>query len=218
MYLNTRAAHLNRLEDLREQDKIALTGIKVSIPAIIMQMYAAGRYGADEATRFDPYTVSMTHPDGVIAMTAASSDITAHFTSPPFHQRERQAPGVRTIMNSYDVTGGTTTFTMMSTTRAFHDGNPKVVAAVLAALEEAMAMIEADRLAAADVLVAARGDAGLSREELAELLADPEIEFTTTPQNTMPYAEFMHSIGSIDNRPESWRDLFFPLIHDRPGS
>ena len=83
---------------------------------------------------------------------------------------------------------------------------------------EAMEMIEADRFAAADVLIAARGDAGLSRDELAALLADPEIEFTTTPANTMRYAEFMHSIGSIDTEPDSWQALFFPEIHDLPGS
>jgi NitT/TauT family transport system substrate-binding protein len=114
--------------------------------------------------------------------------------------------------------GGTTTFTMMSTTSAYRDAHPEAVAAVLAALEEAMAMIEADRLAAADILIAARGDAGLSREELAELLADPEIQFTTTPANTMRYAEFMHSIGSIENLPSSWQDLFFSGIHGAPGS
>ena len=218
MYLNTRSPRLESIDDITDGDKIALTAIKVSIPAIIMQMYAAGRYGADDATHFDPFTVSMTHPDGVIAMLAEASDITAHFTSPPFHQRERQDPRIRTIMNSYDVTGGTTTFTMLSTTRAYRETNPNAYAAVLAALDEAMQMIEADRLAAADILIAARGDAGLSREEIAELLADPDIRFTTTPSNVMPYAEFMHSIGSIENLPASWRDLFFAEIHDAPGS
>jgi NitT/TauT family transport system substrate-binding protein len=218
MYLNTRAPHLKTLDDVGDGDKIAVTAIKVSIPAIIMQMYAAEHYGADQATRFDRYTVSMTHPDGVIAMLAETSDITAHYTSPPFHQRERRDPSIRTIMNSNDVMGGATTFTMMSTTRAYRDANPKAYAAVLAALEEAMQMIDADPLAAADVLIAAHGDAGLSRDEIAALLADPDIEFTTTPQNTMRYAEFMHSIGSIENLPASWRDLFFPEIHDAPGS
>jgi len=218
MYLNTRAEHLRTIDDIRQGDRIALTAIKVSIPAIVMQMYAAERYGPDQATRFDPFTVSMTHPDGVIAMTAGTSDITAHFTSPRFHQRERRDPAIRTIMNSNDVTGGSTTFTMMSTTSAWREANPQVYGAVLAALDEAMQMIEADRLAAADVLIAARGDAGLGREEIAALLADPEIVFTTTPGNTMRYADFMFSIGSIGNRPASWRDLFFPEIHDRPGS
>ena len=218
MYLNAREAHLDSIDDIAGDDKIAVTAIKVSIPAIIMQMYAAERYGAEEATRFDPYTVSMTHPDGVIAMTAGSSDIAAHYTSPPFHQREQRDPNIRTIQNSNEVMGGATTFTMMSTTNAYRESNPEVVAAVIGALEQAMMMIREDRLGAADILIAARGNAGLTRDELAELLADPDIEFTTTPQNTMRYATFMHSIGSIENLPESWRDLFFVEIHDSPGS
>lgn len=218
MYLNARAPHLNAIDDLRDGDRIAVTAIKVSIPAIVMQMYAADRYGADQATRFDRFTVSMTHPDGVISMLAESGDIAAHFTSPPFHQRERDNPAVRTILNSNAVTGGETTFTMLSTTAAWREANPEAYEAVLAALEEAIALIDADHLAAADALIAARGDAGLSRDALAELLADPDIVFTTVPANTLRYAEFMHSIGSIANRPASWRELFFPEIHDRPGS
>jgi len=218
MYLNTRLERLRSIDDLREQDKIALTGIKVSIPAIIMQMYAADEYGQDEAFRFDRYTVGMTHPDGVVAMLSGSADISGHFTSPPFHQRERQDPSIRTIMNSYDVMGGTTTFTVMSTTAKFHDENPLVYRAVLDALEEAIDMIEADPSAAADVLIATDEDAGLSRDELIALLRDPEIEFSTTPRNVLKYAEFMHSIGSISNLPESWQELFFPEIHAASGS
>jgi NitT/TauT family transport system substrate-binding protein len=218
MYLNAREPRIQSIDDITGSDKIAVTAIKVSIPAIIMQMYAADRYGPQDATRFDRYTVSMTHPDGVISMLAASSDIAAHYTSPPFHQRERRDPNVRTIMNSYDVMGGATTFTMMSTTARYRESNPDAYAAVLAALGEAMRMIEADRAAAADILIASRGDAGLSREELAELLADPDIQFTTTPSNTMRYADFMHSIGSIETLPASWRDLFFPEIHAAAGS
>jgi NitT/TauT family transport system substrate-binding protein len=218
MYLNARAPHLNSLGDLRDGDKIAVTAIKVSIPAIVMQMYASERYGAGEATRFDPYTVAMTHPDGVISMLAETSDISAHFTSPPFHQRERQNRGVRTILNTDEVMGGAATFTMLSTTGAWRDANPIPYAAVLAALEESISLIEADPLAAADALIAARDDAGLTRDELAVILADPDIRFTTVPENTMRYAEFMHSIGSIEHRPTSWRDLFFPEVHALPGS
>src|SRR5687767_13254026 len=68
MYLNTRAAHLKALDDIRDGDKIAVTGVKVSIPSIVMQMYARQKYGEAEVTRFDRYTVTMSHPDGVIAL------------------------------------------------------------------------------------------------------------------------------------------------------
>lgn len=218
MYLNTNAEHLSSLEDLRESDKIAVTAIKVSIPAIVMQMYAAENYGPSEATRFDRYTVTMTHPDGVVAMLSGASEINAHFTSPPFHHRERQNPAIRTIMSTDDVMGGATTFTMLSTTTRFHTEKPAVYAAVLAALEEANALIRADHATAARVLLEADGGGGFSAAELVEVLDDPDIAFTTTPQNIMRYARFMESIGSIGSAPASWREFFFPEIHAAPGS
>ena len=218
MYLNTHAEHLDSLEDLRDTDRIAVTAIKVSIPALVMQMYALEQHGLDEVERFDRYTVTMTHPDGVVAMLSESSEIDAHFTSPPFHHREIAAPGIRTIMTTDDVLGEATTFTMLSTTAAFHDSRPEVYAAVLAALEEAQAMIVADPDTAAEVLVASGEGGGFSAQEISAVLEDPDISFSSTPRNTQRYADFMHRVGTISNAPASWRDLFFPEIHGAEGS
>ena len=82
-------------------------------------MYAAQKYGAAEAFRFDRYTVTMTHPDALIALTSGSGQIDAHFTSPPFHQREIGDPKVHTVLSSDDIMGGSTTFTMLSIFVAF---------------------------------------------------------------------------------------------------
>ncbi len=217
MYLNTNVQHLKKLDDITDQDKIAVTSIKVSIPAIIMQMYAQQKYGPAQATRFDKFTVSMAHSDAVVALLSGSAGITAHFSSPPFHQRERKDPRIRTILNSDDVMGGSTTFTMISTTSKFRQENPQIFAAVLKALEEANRMIVADKNMAADLLVTSEGG-GLTREEIVEVLNDPHIKFTTTPEHVMKYAEFMAASGSIRNRPGSWKDLFFSEIHGVPGS
>jgi NitT/TauT family transport system substrate-binding protein len=218
MYLNTRSGHLRTLDDLRESDKIAVTAIKVSIPAIIMQMYAREKYGAAETARFDRYTVTLTHPDGVVALLSGANSINAHFTSPPFHQRERKDPRVRTIMTSDDVMGGSTTFTMLSTTSRFREQNPTVYGAVLKALEEANGLIVSDRKAAAELLLSSTGESGFSLDEILEVINDPSVKFTTTPENVAKYAGFMHDAGSIKTRPASWKELFFPDIHAAPGS
>jgi NitT/TauT family transport system substrate-binding protein len=218
MYLNTTAQHLESLDDLTEQDKIAVTAVKVSIPSINMQMYAAERYGPAEAFRFDRYTVTMTHPDAVIALLSGSSQVNAHFTSPPFHQREIKDPRIRTVLDTNAIMGGSTTFTMLSTTARFRERNPLAYAAVVAALNEANEMIRSDPQSAAEMLYAAEATAGFSIDELVEVLRDPDIKFTTTPENLEKYAEFMHEIGSIRNLPASWRDMFFPEVHGAPGS
>ena len=218
MYLNTNATHLRTVDDLREGDKIAVTAIKVSIPALVMQMYAAAKYGADQATRFDRYTVSMTHADAVVGLLSGATGISAHFASPPFHQRERRDAKIRTIMNSDEVMGGSTTFTMLSTTKKFRESNPQIYNAVLHALEEATARIASEPRDAAGILLASTPDSGFTVDETIAMLTDPAVKFTTTPENVSKYADFMHQIGSIKHRPASWKDVFFPEIHSAPGS
>lgn len=219
MYLNTRSGHLKKLDDITDRDRIAVTAIKVSIPSLAMQMYARQKYGPGDIYHFDKYTVTMTHPDGVVALLSGSGAVDAHFTSPPFAERELKDPRIHTIFSTDDVMGGSTTFTMVSTTSRFREQNPKVFAAVLKALEEANRRIIADKKTAAEILLASTGgEKGFSVDEIVKTLDDPRVKFTTTPENVMKYATFMHDIGSIKNRPASWKDLFFPEIHGAPGS
>ncbi len=219
MYLNTRSEHLKTLDELTDRDRIALTAIKVSIPSLVMQMYAKQKYGAAQIYRFDKFTVTMTHPDAVIALLSGSGAIDAHFTSPPFAQRERKDPRIHTILTTDDVMGGSTTFTMVSTTTKFREQNPKVFRAVLSALEDANRRIISDKKTAAQILLESTGDEkGFSVSEIVEVLNDPHVKFTTTPENVTKYANFMHEAGSIKNQPASWKDLFFPEIQGAPGS
>ena len=68
-----------------------------------MQMYAKQKYG--QPARFDKYTVSMTHPDAVIALLAGSTAVDAHFTSPPLAQRCNGRHGQRNKEKKPDRSG-----------------------------------------------------------------------------------------------------------------
>lgn len=210
MNLNTRAEHLKSIDDLRPTDKIAVTSVKSSIPSIIMQMYAVEKYGKDQAFRFDPYTVTMNHGDAAAALLSGSSGITGHYASAPLDQLERKSPGVRSIMNTDTIMGGSTTFTMISARADFQQKNPKVFAAFVSALKEAQEMIAKDKGAAADTLIESMGGSSKwSKADMVELLNDPSIKYTTKPENVMKYATFMHQIGSVKNAPKSIDELFF---------
>ena len=50
------------------------------------------------------------------------------------------------------------------------------------------------------------------------MLNDTEIKVTMTPENTMKLAEFMLKVGTLKNKEGSWKDLFFPEVHNLPGS
>ena len=218
MYLNTRADHLRTIDDIKDDDKIAVTAVKVSIPAIIMQMYARQKYGTTETFKFDRYTVSMQHPDSVVALLSGNKQIMSHYASAPFHQRERKDPAIRTIMNTNDVMGGPQTFTMISTTTKFHDENPKAYATFVAALKQSFEIIRADKKAAAQVLLDSMGGKGWTVDELVEILNEPDIYYTTKPENVMNYATFMHDIGTLKNEPASIKELFFADIDVGAGN
>lgn len=218
MYLNTKAPHLKSLKDLTPNDKIAVTAVKVSIPSIVMQMQALRELGKSDYAHYDPHTVSLTHPDGVIALLSGKSEVTAHFTSPPFHQRERHDPAVHTITTTNAIMGAPSTFTMLYAPTKFHDENPKAYAAVLQALQAAIDFINADRKAAAQVFLQSEEGRGWKLDDLMEVLNDPDVRFTTSPESLMTYANFMADVGSIKQRPAKWQDMFFGEIHAVQGN
>jgi NitT/TauT family transport system substrate-binding protein len=151
------------------------------------------------------------------AMLSGKSEITAHLTSPPFQYQELEDKRVRRVLSSYDVLGGPGTFNLVWAAKKFRDENPKVYAAFVAALDEAMAFIKENPRRAAEIYL----EEEKSKAPLASILKmveDPEISFTTAPQKLMEYAAFMHKTGAIENLPKDWKEVFFPEIHEKKGS
>jgi len=217
-FLNTRNPAVRSIRDLTDKDRIAVPAVKVSNQALMLQLAAEKTFGDGQAFRLDPFTVTMGHPDATTALLSGSSEINGHFTWDPFHSRQLQQPGVRTILSSVDVLGGpATTIVIVSTTR-FRQANPKTYAAFLAAFEEATATINRSKRSGAEAYVQILKEKPDAVPAIEKMLAAPHNEFTLTPQNTMRYASFMHKIGNIKEQPASWRDMFFPEMHDRGGS
>src|SRR5712692_1908478 len=136
-YLNTINPNVKGMRDFTGKDKIAVTTIKVSTQALLLQMATAKEFGFDNYGKLDPLTVSMPHPEALVALLAGSGAITAHFASPPFQYQELAKSGVRTVISSYDILGGPSTFNVVWSTSKFRDANPKAFAAFVAAFEEA---------------------------------------------------------------------------------
>lgn len=217
LYLNTRNPDVKTIKDFTSKDKIALPAVKVSIQAITLQMAAEKAFGKGQENKLDAFTVTQSHPDGMAAMLSGSSEINSHFTSPPFQYTELDKPGIRTVLNSYDVTGGPHTFNVVWASKRFADANPKTYAAFLKAFEKATEMINKDKKAAAELYVRV-GKSKEPVESVEKMLNDPSIEFTTTPKNMMTYVDFMHRVGIIKVKPASWKEMFFPNAHELPGS
>jgi len=57
-----------------------------------------------------------------------------------------------------------------------------------------------------------------SADEIVQLVTQRGAIYQAEPVHTVVYAEYMAKAGFIKPVPKSWKDYFFPLLHDREGS
>ena len=215
LYLNTINPAVKTLKDFTDKDRIGLPAVKIAIQALVLQMAAERELGKFDA--LDHLTVSMGHPDATAALLSGKSEITAHFGSAPFQYVQLKDPRVHRVLNSFDVLGGPTIFNAVWTSKRVREGSPVVYKSFLTALEKAIAMINADPVAAGKIWIAAE-NSKLDPGFVTDILKDPENVMTTTPQRSMVFANFMKKTGAIKEAPTQWSDLFFPELHTKQGS
>ena len=121
------------------------------------------------------------------------------------------------MLNSFDVMGGSHTFTAVWAPAKFRDGNPVLYKALVEALKEATDIVNKDKKAAAALWIE-DSKSKLPLDMVAKLVAGPQVRWTLTPENTMKYADFMSEVGTLKNKPASWKDYFFPEIYGEKGS
>jgi NitT/TauT family transport system substrate-binding protein len=213
----TRNPNVKTIADLTDKDKIAVPTIKVSMQSTILGIAAEKLFGEAGRGKFDPLTVAMAHPDATVYLLSGGGELTTHFSAPPYQYQAMKAPGVREILNSTEVMGGPATITVLFGTTKFYDANPKTIAAVNAALGEAMEFIAKDKRAAAELYLKASKEK-LTVDELVEMISKPGYAFTMAPNGTMKYAEQMYKTGVIKTLPTSWKEPFFPSAHGLPGN
>jgi NitT/TauT family transport system substrate-binding protein len=217
LQLNTRSPHIRSIRDFTDKDKIALPAVKVSMQAILLQMAAAQTFGEANYTKLDGLTVSMAHPDGMATFLSGGGEINNHFTSPPFIQKELEKPGITKVLNSVDVLGGPISVNVVAATTRFYNENPKLYAVFMKALEEATEFINKDKRAAAEIYIKLTKDKS-PVEDIVKIMNDPQMEYSLMPKNIMKMVDFMYKTGTIKVKPASWKELFFPNMHNLPGS
>src|SRR5947209_8660778 len=216
LYLMTRNPNVKSLKDFTDKDRIAVPGIKTSLPAVILHMAAAKEFGDANYAKLDPITVALPHPEALAVMLSGKSEIDSHMASPPFSYVEDATPGLYRVFNSVDILGNIT-LDITFTTRRFVDANPKLAAAFVAAMEDACALIASDRRKAAEIYNAV-AKVKQPVDETLRILNDPNTKFSVVPDGTMRYAEFMARVGTIKAKPASWSELFFAPVSGMAGS
>jgi NitT/TauT family transport system substrate-binding protein len=215
--ITTNDPEIKTLADLDKCRKIPVPSVRVSSPAVTIQMAAAKLYGMKEYARFDNATVTMSPADATIALLSGAGDVNCAVALPPFLQQQLQHPNIRSIASSWDLAGGKTTYTLAYTSARFHDKNPKLYQAVFEALVEATERVRTDIRTASQYWIE-DSDSKLTVDFVAAAGSYKGTEWTTVPLETMHQADFMADVGTIKVRPKSWKDYFFPEAHGMPGS
>jgi NitT/TauT family transport system substrate-binding protein len=215
--LVTNREAVKTIKDFGEQDRIALPAVKVSSQAICLQMAAAQEWGQDQYAKLDPLTITRSHPEATVSVISKATEINSHYSVAPFYYYELATAGVHNVLKSYDTLGGPATNGVMIMSKKFRDANPKVTSAIYAALTEAEEFINKNPGDAAQIYIKTTNEKRSSQEEMVKFIVDPDNIWTTTPQQTMTFAGFMHKVGTMKRLPDLWRDLYMPEAHELKG-
>ena len=215
--LNTRNANVKTIKDFKDSDRIAVPAVKVAVQAIMLQMAVAKAYGAKDFDKLDKLTVSMSPPDATIALLGGKSEVDSVFSVPPFQYQQLEQAGIHTVVNSFDVMGGSHSFTAAWTSKKFRDGNPVLYKALIAALKEATDIVNKDKKAASAWWIE-DSKSKLPLDMVTKIVSGSQVHWTMTPEATIKFADFMNSVGTLKVKASSWKDYFFPEVYDLKGS
>ena len=216
--LVTNREAIKTIKDFNEHDKIALPAVKVSSQAICLQMAAAKEWGQDQYAKLDSLTITRPHPDATTSVMSKATEINSHYSVAPFYFYELATSGVHKVLKSYDTLGGPATNGVMLMTKKFRDANPKVTQAVYGALSEAEDFINKKPGEAAQIYIKTTNEKRSSQDEMIKFISDPDNIWTTMPQQTMTFANFMHKVGTMKRLPASWKDMYMPECHELAGT
>ena len=206
LILVTPDPRIKSLKDYGEKDRIALPSVKISMQAILLEMAAAKEFGQANYEKLDPLTVSMGHPDAFTAL-SSGTEVRSHFSSAPFQNRQLKMPGYHQVISSYDIIGPHSVSCISMQTK-FHDGNPKMVTAILDAMREATGWIKSDKRAAAEAYLRITKDK-MPVDEMVAILNDPTMVITIVPKGADKISEFLAKVGRIKAKPDRWQDYYF---------
>ncbi|MNX84174.1 hypothetical protein D3C86_1159610 [compost metagenome] len=215
-YLVSNNPTVKTIADFTEKDRIAVPAVGVSVQSRFLQYAAAKQWGDKEFNRLDKYTIAVPHPDATAALVAGGTELTGHFSNPPFQDQALTNPNVHVVLNTYDLLGPNSP-TVLFATEKFRNENPKTYKAFIDALTEAATFAQNDKGAAADTYIRVT-KAKIDRAALLKIIDNPQFEFSVTPKNTYPLAEFLYRVGAIKNKPDSWKDYFFQDAKPLQGS
>jgi NitT/TauT family transport system substrate-binding protein len=213
LFLNCGRTTIHSLKDLGPNDRIALPAIG-SVQHIILQMQAERELG--DPRKLDRQVVAMAHEDATAAL-LSHREITCHLSGPPYQYEQLRNRGIVKVFDSYQPMGGPHNFNLVWTSEEWAKANPKLLAAFVEAMREAMELIAREPSEVAGIYSRSEKSSS-SAEQIADIIRQPGIRYTMTPSGLSRFASFMAKTGAIKSARPSWRDYALPHLHELPGS
>jgi NitT/TauT family transport system substrate-binding protein len=219
-FLFTADPKISTIDDYSAVDRIAMTDIKTTTWALILQIAAARKYGWDQRHKFEPLSVAIANGEATATMLSGRTEVKSHMTMLPFSAVERETGRIRTILSSRDILGSPYSAAVAFTTQKFDAENPNIAAAISDAFDKAMDFITEHPDEAARIYN--KHEPQKSGIEAIVKMMDPsgpdELRFTSAPAAFEAFADFMHRSGMLKNKASSWKDFFFERAWTKSGS
>ncbi len=187
--LMTNDSEVASIKDLVDNGKIALPQ-PGSIQHILLAMAAEKVFG--DAQFLDSQLISMKHPEGYQAM-ATSSEVKAHFTSPPYLFQEMDTPGMTQLVSGDEAFGGKFSFIVGVCRPEFKDETEAYVA-FEKALATSVAYIYENKEESIQLLAAAYE---LPESTIEDYVYNRDIQYTQEIFGLQRFADFMYEVDYI---------------------
>lgn len=196
------------LGDISSSDRIALPQ-PGSVQHILLSMACEKQFG--DAHRFDNILVTLSHPDATNAL-LSGKDITAHFTTPPYMQKELASPGIHIVLDGKEALGKDFTFIVGVAAEAFRKGKTEAYQAMIKSVDEAVEYIKANPDQSIKILAKAYG---MEEKEVKEYMNTAGASYSTEVSGIKEFGEFMSKNGYIKNMPAEKDIVWDDEVHEK---
>jgi NitT/TauT family transport system substrate-binding protein len=220
MFLLTVDPRIKSMRDFTDKDRIAMTDVRATTYSMVIQMLAAKEYGWEQRKKYDQISVAMGNNEALASMLSGNMEVKSHMTILPHSTMELASGKARILMNSKELFGEPYTTVVSFATERFKQENPKVYAAVVAGFQDAIDFINTNTREAADIFLKNEKFTG-TKDELVTMMqgkTPDELTYTSTPNTTKLFTDFMVKSGTLKNQPASWKDIWFENNWDKKGS
>lgn len=211
---------IKSIDDYSSIDRIAMTDVKTTTWALLLQMAAAKKYGWDQRLKFEPLSVAMANGEAMAAMLSARTEVRSHMTMLPFSDIERSSAHIKTVLSSRDILGSRYSAAVAFSTEKFDSQNPNLSAAISDAFDEAMDFITQNPEEAAKIYNKHEPQKG-GVESIIKMMdanGPDELQFKSAPAAFEAFADFMHKSGILKAKAGSWKEFFFERAWSKSGS